>query len=190
MSFQFRALVIPDVIEITPQLHGDERGAFAELYKRSQFVEGGIDVQFVQFNYSRSAKDVLRGLHYQLNPKAQGKLVAALTGEVFDVAVDIREDSPTFGKWVSVVLSAEKKNLIYVPVGFAHGFCVVSEMAEVMYYVTGEYTREAERGIIWNDKTLDITWPTNAPVLSEKDKAYPSLNDAEYNFKYFTPSGI
>lgn len=184
MAFEFRPLAIPDVIEVVPELHGDERGAFAELYKRSQFVEGGIDVQFVQFNYSRSAKDVLRGLHYQLNPKAQGKLVAALTGEVFDVAVDIREDSPTFGKWVGVVLSAQKKNLIYIPVGFAHGFCVTSEMAEVMYYVTGEYAPEAERGIIWNDETLGIGWPTNVPVLSDKDRDYPAFGAAEINFQY------
>lgn len=175
MAFEFRPLSIPDVIEVVPELHGDERGAFAELYKRSQFVEGGIDVQFVQFNYSRSAKDVLRGLHYQLNPKAQAKLVGAASGEVFDVAVDIREGSQTFGKWVSVVLSAQKKNLIYVPVGFAHGFCVTSDMAEVMYYVTGEYAPEAERGIIWNDPKLAISWPTTAPILSDKDKEYPTL---------------
>lgn len=182
MAFEFRPLAIPDVIEVVPELHGDERGAFAELYKRSQFVGGGIDVQFVQFNYSRSAKDVLRGLHYQLNPHAQGKLVAVLTGEVFDVAVDLRRDSSTFGKWVSLSLVAAEKNMIYVPPGFAHGFCVTSGVAEVMYYVTGEYAPEAERGIIWNDPTLAIPWPTQQPKLSPKDQEYLQLAEAEYNF--------
>jgi dTDP-4-dehydrorhamnose 3,5-epimerase len=183
MSFQFRPLAISDVIEIVPQLHGDERGAFAELYKASEFAARGIDVQFRQFNYSRSAKDVLRGLHYQLNPQAQGKLLSVASGEIFDVAVDLRKGSPTFGTWVSLALSAEKKNLVYVPAGFAHGFCVTSEAAEVMYYVTGEYAPEAERGIIWNDKTLGIGWPTDTPVLSGKDEKYPAFADAEMNFE-------
>lgn len=182
MAFEFRRLDIPDVVEIVPQVHDDERGAFAELYKSSEFTAHGIEAHFVQFNYSRSAKSVLRGLHYQLNPKAQAKLLTAAAGKVFDVAVDLRKGSPTFGKWVSVLLSARKKNLIYVPVGFAHGFCVTSEMAEVMYYVTGEYAPEAERGIIWNDSSLGIAWPTQQPVLSAKDQEYPSFAQAEYNF--------
>ena len=182
MAFQFRPLPIPDVIEITPQVFGDDRGGFAEMYKESDFSANGIAVSFKQFNYSRSAKNVLRGLHYQLNPKAQGKLLAVISGEIFDVAVDMRKGSPTFGTWVHLTLSAPKKNLIYVPAGFAHGFCVTSEMAEVMYYVTDEYSPGHERGIIWNDSRLKIAWPTQAPVLSAKDKEYPDLENAEYNF--------
>lgn len=183
MAFVFRPLAIPAVIEILPHIFGDERGGFAEMYKAADFQKQGIDVIFTQFNYSRSAKDVLRGLHYQLQPKAQGKLLAAITGEVFDVAVDIRKGSPTFGKWVSLTLSSEKKNLVYVPAGFAHGFCATSAQAEVMYYVTSMYSPEHERGIIWNDKTLGISWPTEAPVLSTKDQQYPALQDAEINFE-------
>lgn len=184
MSFQFRKLAIPDVMEIVPQVHGDDRGGFAELYKASEFAQAGVDVQFKQFNYSRSAHGVLRGLHYQLPPHAQGKLVGAVQGEVFDVAVDLRRGSPTFGKWVSVVLSAERKNLIYVPVGFAHGFCVTSELAEVMYYVTEEYAPEAERGVLWNDPALAIPWPTQQPILSAKDQTYPTLEAAEDTFAW------
>lgn len=182
MAFQFRPLEIPDIVEIIPQVFGDQRGGFAEMYKESDFSHQGIDVRFVQFNYSRSSKDVLRGLHYQLNPQAQGKLLTAISGEVFDVAVDIREGSPTYGKCVSLLLSAEQKNLVYVPVGFAHGFCVTSEIAEVMYYVTDLYSPEHERGIIWNDPTLHIPWPTETPTLSSKDQAYPTLEEAENNF--------
>ncbi|MEK7556402.1 MAG: dTDP-4-dehydrorhamnose 3,5-epimerase [Patescibacteria group bacterium] len=182
MAFQFRPLEIPDVVEVIPQVFGDERGGFAEMYKEKDFVEAGIEVQFVQFNYSRSSRNVLRGLHYQLNPKAQGKLLTAISGEVFDVAVDIRKGSPTFGRWVSLQLSSAKKNLVYVPEGFAHGFCVTSETAEVMYYVTDVYSPERERGIIWNDPALGIPWPTSTPVLSGKDQVYPGLASAESNF--------
>ncbi len=183
MAFEFRPLAIPDVVEITPQVFGDERGAFAEMYQAPDFRKHGIDVSFTQFNYSRSARNVLRGLHYQLNPKAQGKLLTAISGGVFDVALDIRKNSPSFGKWVSVTLSAQKKNLIYVPPGFAHGFCVTSPLAEVMYYVTGIYSPEHERGIAWNDPALNISWPTSQPILSPKDQTYPSLTAAEYNFE-------
>lgn len=182
MPFEFQPLAIPEVIAITPKVFPDERGAFAEMYQAPEFAKHGIDVRFVQFNYSRSLKHVLRGLHYQLNPKAQGKLLTAVSGEVFDVAADLRKGSPTFGKWVSLTLSAEKKNLIYVPPGFAHGFCVTSDVAEVMYYVTETYSPENERGIIWNDPVLRVTWPTNAPSLSPKDEKYPTLEKAEYNF--------
>lgn len=182
MAFQFRPLEIPDIIEVIPQVFGDARGGFAEIYKEPEFRENGINVQFVQFNYSRSARGVLRGLHYQLNPKAQGKLLVAVSGEVFDVAVDIRAESPTFGKWVSLTLSAERKNLVYVPTGFAHGFCVTSDAAEVMYYVTDVYSPEHERGIAWNDPALGIPWPAQSPTLSAKDTTYPPLEKAEYNF--------
>lgn len=179
MPFLFRPLEIPDVVEVIPRVFGDARGGFAEMYKAPDFAEHGVDVAFKQFNYSRSSQHVLRGLHYQLLPKAQGKLLTATSGEVFDVAVDIRKDSPTFGKWVSLTLSSEKKNLVYVPIGFAHGFCVTSPIAEVMYYVTDTYSPEHERGIIWNDPALAIAWPTQTPVLSEKDQKYPVLGMAE-----------
>lgn len=183
MPFEFRPLSIPDVVEIVPRVFGDERGGFAEMYQEGDFREQGIEATFKQFNYSRSTKGVLRGLHYQLAPQAQGKLLTAISGEVFDVAVDLRKNSPTFGKWVNLTLSAQKKNLIWVPVGFAHGFCVTSAMAEVMYYVTDLYSPELERGIIWNDPALGVTWPAAAPILSEKDKVYPTLAGAEYNFE-------
>jgi len=184
MAFTFELLEIADVVQITPDMHGDDRGAFAEMYKEPDFKAAGIDVKFVQFNYSRSAKDVLRGMHYQMNPKAQGKLVSVTSGKVYDVVVDLREGSPTYGKWVSAELSAEKKNMLWVPVGFAHGFCVLSETAEVMYYVTDTYSAEDEGGIIWNDPDLAIDWPVENPVLSEKDQEYSGLKEAKNNFKY------
>ena len=173
MPFEFTPLEIPNVIEIVPRVFRDGRGAFAELFKAAPFREQGITEPFVQVNYSRSERDVLRGMHYQAAPYAQGKLVWVISGEIFDAAADIREGSSTYGKWVSARLSAERKNMLWVPAGFAHGFCVMSDMAEVVYFVTGsEYTPEAERGIIWNDETLGITWPTQKPVLSEKDRTY------------------
>lgn len=176
MAFQFRPLAIPDVVEITPQVFGDERGAFAEVFKASEFQTYGLGGSFVQVNYSRSGKGVLRGLHYQKPPKAQAKLMAPASGEIFDVAVDIRPDSTTYKQWVGVTLSSEKKNMLWVPVGFAHGFQVLSEIAEVMYFVAGsEYAPDSEAGLAWNDPGLGIDWPIDDPILSEKDKRYPVL---------------
>lgn len=176
MSFTFRPTEISDVIEITPQVHGDVRGGFAEIFKASEFQAQGIDASFVQVNYSRSGKSVLRGLHYQKDPKAQAKLMVVASGEIFDVAVDIRPDSLTYKKWVSVNLSSERKNMLWVPAGLAHGFQIVSDMAEVMYFVAGnEYAPDFEAGIIWNDSTLHISWPWPKPILSEKDKLYSAL---------------
>lgn len=176
MAFQFRPLAIPDVVEITPQVFGDERGAFAEVFKASEFQAHGLEGPFVQVNYSRSGKGVLRGLHYQRPPKAQAKLMAPASGEIFDVAVDIRPDSTTYKQWVGVTLSSEKKNMLWVPVGFAHGFQVLSEIAEVMYFVAGsEYAPDSEAGLAWNDPGLGIDWPIDDPILSEKDKRYPVL---------------
>lgn len=176
MAFHFEELEVPGVVEIIPDVFGDERGGFAEMFRDSLFRAQGITGSFVQVNYSRSSKNVLRGLHYQVSPYEQGKLVTVLSGVIFDVGVDIREGSGTFGKWAGRTLTAEKKNLLWIPPGLAHGFCVTSETAEVMYFVTGsEYAPEAERGIIWNDETLNITWPTREPVLSGKDKLFPSL---------------
>ena len=164
-------LAIPDVLLLEPKVFGDERGFFYESYNQQGFRQAtGLDVTFVQDNHSRSARNVLRGLHYQLPPKAQGKLVRAVVGEVFDVAVDIREDSPTFGQWVGEKLSVENKRMMWIPPGFAHGFLVLSEYAEFLYKTTDYYAPELERSILWNDPDLAIKWPLSGePVLSAKD---------------------
>ena len=183
MGFSFTPTSIPDVIEVTPDVHGDDRGFFVEVFKRSEFAANGITVEWSQFNHSKSAKNVLRGLHYQLAPHSQAKLVTALSGEVFDVAVDSRTSSSHFGKWTGVTLSAKQHNAIFVPQGFAHGFAVLSDEAEILYYCDNEYDSEAERGIIWNDSDIGIEWPISDPALSEKDQEYPSFKEAEYNFE-------
>lgn len=174
---------IPEVIIIEPDVFGDERGFFFESFNQKKFDEAvGRPVQFVQDNHSKSVKGVLRGLHYQLPPFAQGKLVRVIQGEVFDVAVDIRKDSPTFGQWVGEILSAENKKQLWIPEGFAHGFLTLSNTAEFLYKTTNYYNKESERAIIWNDDTLSIDWPSLEnlkPKLSEKDQASPSFNDAE-----------
>ena len=174
-------LAIPDVLLIEPKVFGDERGFFFESFNRLAFGEAtGLDVQFVQDNHSKSAKNVLRGLHYQLPPKAQGKLVRILVGEVFDVAVDIRKDSPTFGQWVGEMLSAESKRQMWIPPGFAHGFLVLSDSAEFFYKTTDYYSPEYERSILWNDPALGIDWPSvDEPVLSTKDALAISFGGIE-----------
>jgi dTDP-4-dehydrorhamnose 3,5-epimerase len=184
MPFAFKRLEIPAVVLIEPRVFGDERGFFMETYKMPDFVTAGIKGNFVQDNHSRSSKGVLRGLHYQNPPFAQGKLVRVVKGEIFDVAVDIRKGSPTWGKWVGVTLSEENKNILYVPETFAHGFYVLSELAEVIYKTTNVFSAEAEAGIIWNDKELNIEWPVKEPILSEKDKKLPPLKDADIRFYY------
>jgi len=184
MPFKFQRLDMPDVILIEPTVFVDKRGFFMESYKYSEFAKFGIKEKFVQDNHSRSTRGVLRGLHYQKNPKAQAKLVRVTRGEVFDVAVDIRRGSPTYGRWVGVLLSEENKKMLYVPVGFAHGFCVLSEEAEVLYKTTEEYAPEYERGIIWNDPDIGIKWPIEEPILSPKDAALPRLKDADNDFQY------
>jgi dTDP-4-dehydrorhamnose 3,5-epimerase len=182
MPFTFTKLAIPDIVAIAPGIFYDDRGYFAEDFKQSAFHEQGITANFIQYNRSFSKRDVLRGLHYQLKPAAQDKLIRVVSGEVYDVAVDLRAGSRHFGSWVSLTLSPGKNAMAFVPAGFAHGFCVVSEAAEVIYYCTAEYAPELERGIIWNDPDLAITWPVREPVLSKKDKTYPRFKDAEYNF--------
>ena len=184
MSFQFKKLQIPDVLYVQTDVFKDERGFFAEMYRYSQFKEMGIDKHFLQVNHSKSAKNVLRGLHFQLNPKAQAKFVSVIEGEVFDVALDIRVDSPTYGKWVAEILSADKKNMLYIPEGFAHGFCTLSQTAQFVYYCTEEYSPEHERGIMWNDPIVNIQWPVKNPIISGKDKIYLGLDQTENNFKY------
>lgn len=166
-------LAIPDVLLIEPRVFGDERGFFFESFNQQRFNEvSGLDLQFVQDNHSKSAKNVLRGLHYQLPPRAQGKLVRVVAGEVFDVAVDIRKASPTFGQWVGAILSGDNKHQLWIPPGLAHGFLVLSESAEFLYKTTDYYAPELERCIRWDDPDLGIQWPINGePILSGKDAA-------------------
>ena len=184
MPFTFKKLEIPEVILVTPKSFPDERGFFLESYKESEFTSNGIKTIFVQDNLSHSVKGVLRGLHYQKNPKAQAKLVIALRGEIFDVAVDIRKNSPTYGKWVGEILSESNHNSLYIPEGFAHGFCILSEEADVLYKVSQEYSPEDEKGIIWNDTEINITWPIDKPIIQEKDSKLPDLKNADNNFIY------
>ena len=174
------ATTIPDVLIIRPKVFGDERGFFMESFNRRTWREQtGVDVDFVQDNHSRSARGVLRGLHYQIR-QPQGKLVRVVAGEVFDVAVDLRRSSPTFGRWAGAVLSAENKLQFWVPPGFAHGFQVLSEQADFLYKATDFYAPEHERAIIWNDPDLGIDWPLpTAPELSPKDRQAPRFRDAE-----------
>ncbi|MFM5177621.1 dTDP-4-dehydrorhamnose 3,5-epimerase [Aeromonas caviae] len=168
---------IPDVLIFEPKVFGDERGFFFESFNHKLFEEAvGYPVSFVQDNHSKSSKGVLRGLHYQLPPHAQGKLVRCVAGEVFDVAVDIRKSSPTFGQWVGVHLSGENKRQLWIPEGFAHGFVTLSETAEFLYKTTNYYHPESDRGIIWCDNFIKIRWPINAlPILSQKDSEQPRL---------------
>jgi dTDP-4-dehydrorhamnose 3,5-epimerase len=166
------------VVIVEPDLFNDPRGYFLETYHAGKYAAGGIAGPFVQDNYSHSVRGTLRGLHYQLK-HAQGKLVMALSGRIFDVAVDIRRGSPTFTQWVGVELSGENKRQLYIPPGFAHGFCVLSDAADVLYKCTDLFAREDERGIIWNDPTLAIAWPVAAPLLSDKDRAYRRLSEMD-----------
>lgn len=183
MPFTFRRLELPDIICIEPQRFGDDRGFFLETYKLSEFSAAGIAESFVQDNWSHSLKGVLRGLHYQTHPKAQGKLVMALSGEIFDVAVDIRPGSPTYRQWVGMILDAKSSCMLYIPPGFAHGFCVLSQEADVVYKVTAEYARELDRGIIWNDPDIGIQWPIAYPILSPKDAQLRPLRMADDHFQ-------
>ncbi len=172
---------IPDVKIIEPKVFGDERGFFFESFNQQQFEAAiGSSVNFVQDNHSKSSKGVLRGLHYQLPPHAQGKLVRCVVGEVFDVAVDIRQSSPTFGQWVGVHLSAENKRQLWIPEGFAHGFVTLSETAEFLYKTTNYYSPCSETCIKWNDESLAISWPENNPLLSNKDSQANSFINAAY----------
>lgn len=178
MTFEFIKQNIEDVILIKPKVFCDNRGFFMESYKKSEFIANGIDVDFVQDNHSKSSAHVLRGLHYQANPHAQAKLVRCLKGKIYDVAVDIRPNSNTFGQYVKVELSEENKQMLYIPQGFAHGFVVISENAEILYKTSGEYAPESDRGILWNDKDININWEIDfEPILSEKDKNQPELKN-------------
>lgn len=171
---------IPDVLVMEPKIFADERGFFLESYQKQRFAEAGIPFDFVQDNHSKSQQGVLRGLHYQIQ-QPQGKLVRVVAGEIFDVAVDIRKNSPTFGRWVGDYLSAENKKMLWVPVGFAHGFYVTSPAAELIYKATDYYAPQWERTLAWDDPTIHVDWPTHGvpPILSPKDEAGKSLEQAE-----------
>ena len=182
MPFTFTPLRIPDVILVQPRVFPDARGFFLETYKYSDFAAHGITETFVQDNHSRSARGVLRGLHYQNPPGAQGKLVRAARGAIFDVAVDIRPDSATFGQWVGEILSDENHHMLYIPPGFAHGFLTLSDVADVSYKATAEYAPELDSGVIWNDPTIAIQWLAQTPILSPKDAALPRLSEADNRF--------
>lgn len=180
MPFEFKKLNIHDVQLIIPKVFNDDRGFFLESFKKSDFAANGIVEEFNQDNHSKSSKGVLRGLHYQLAPKAQAKIVRCIKGKIFDVAVDIRKNSPTFSKWVGAILSEENKNMLYMPEGFAHGFVVLSETAEILYKASNEYSKEHDRGIAWNDPDINIKWDIDfEPLLSEKDKQQPFLKDVK-----------
>ncbi|MDN8542459.1 dTDP-4-dehydrorhamnose 3,5-epimerase [Erwinia sp. BC051422] len=171
---------LTDVLIFEPTVFGDHRGFFFESFSQKFFDEAvGTSVSFVQDNHSKSSQGVLRGLHYQLNPNAQGKLVRCVEGAVLDVAVDIRKDSATFGQWVGVELSAENKRQLWIPAGFAHGFVTLSETAEFVYKTTNYYAKESERSIVWNDPDIAIDWKISDVLLSDKDKHAPRLQDAE-----------
>jgi len=169
------------ILLIEPKVFEDSRGFFMESYNYKKLMEYGVKLDFIQDNHSSSVKDTLRGLHYQVNP-GQDKLVRVIYGEVFDVVVDVRRKSPTFGQWESFILSAENKRQLFVPKGFAHGFCVTSERAEFVYKCSEYYSPKDERGIAWDDPSLAINWPTKGPILSPKDTKNPLLKDTNNDF--------
>lgn len=172
---KFLATEIPEVVVVEPVVHGDSRGFFLESWREDAYRGAGIDARFVQDNHSSSAHGTLRGLHAQLAPRAQGKLVRVVEGTIYDVAVDIRRGSPSFGRFVAAVLSAENFRQIWVPPGFAHGFCVTSERAQVQYKCTATYAPECELVVAWDDPEIGIPWPVQEPLLSDRDRAAPRL---------------
>jgi dTDP-4-dehydrorhamnose 3,5-epimerase len=181
MPFAFEKLKIDGLTLIKAATYADSRGFFAELYKESDFAKIGVS-SIKQINFSKSSKGVLRGIHYQLNPYAQGKIVRVVSGKIFDVAVDLRKESKTFGQWEGVLLDGEKFNMFYIPEGFAHGFEVLSDIVEFEYFCTQIYAPQHERGLLYNDPSLNIAWNTKNPTLSDKDLKYPPFSKNE---KYF-----
>ena len=178
MPFEFEKQAIEDVILVKPKVFGDNRGFFMETYKKSDFFANGIEVEFNQDNHSKSSAHVLRGLHFQKAPHGQAKLVRCSRGRIYDIAVDIRKGSKTFGSYVKVELSEANKHMLFIPEGFAHGFVVLSEEAELIYKASGEYCPQADCGIIWNDKDINIDWEIDfEPILSEKDKVQKTLKE-------------
>lgn len=186
-KFNFSAVSIPGILVIEPKAFEDDRGFFMEFYNKNEFANDGFTELFVQDNHSRSRKGVVRGLHYQINPTAMGKLVKVLRGKIFDVGVDIRQGSPTFGKWHGEILSDINQKMLYFPPGFAHGFLALTDYSEVIYKCTGMYSSKDERAILWNDPEIGINWPVDQVeklIVSDKDKNHPGLKKAETNF-YF-----
>ncbi|MCB9828386.1 MAG: dTDP-4-dehydrorhamnose 3,5-epimerase [Planctomycetes bacterium] len=179
MTISFEPQALAGVVLVRAHAVEDVRGHFLEAYKRSAFEAAGITAPFVQENLSRSARGVLRGIHYQLPPHAQGKLVQVMAGSVFDVCVDLRRSSPTFGRWLGRTLEAERHEMLYIPAGFGHGFVVLSEAADVSYRCTAEYAPASERGVRWDDPDLAISWPVSDPLVSAKDAALPRLEEAD-----------
>jgi dTDP-4-dehydrorhamnose 3,5-epimerase len=176
---------------IEPKVFTDNRGFFMESYNLQIFEELGLKFDFVQDNHSLSVeKDVIRGLHYQLSPRAQTKLIRVIAGAIYDVVVDIRKGSPTFSQWVGVILSDENHRMLLVPKGFAHGFCTLKENTHVQYKVDNYYSAQNDRGILWNDPEIGIDWPTDNPILSDKDAKQPLLRDVEINFEYSSTVGV
>jgi len=180
---QVTQTALEGVLIIEPKEHSDARGSFYEVYVKRKYEEHGILADFVQDNHSVSKKGVLRGLHFQLNP-AQTKLVRVARGEVFDVAVDLRQDSSTFGHWVGERLSGTNRKQLYIPIGFAHGFCVLSDTAEFLYKCSDYYSPCGEGGIVWNDPDIGIDWPVRDPILSEKDKKLPRLSEIASSLRF------
>jgi dTDP-4-dehydrorhamnose 3,5-epimerase len=176
LPFDFQPLDLPGLVLVKAQAFQDDRGAFMEIYRASAFAEAGIAERFVQSNVSRSRQRVLRGLHYQAPPWGQGKLVQVLEGEIFDVVADVEPASPHFGRWVGCEMSDANGRLLFVPPQYAHGFCVLSDSALVLYQVTAEYHPESERGVPWNDPALAIDWPITEPIVSARDRAWPALD--------------
>jgi len=181
MPFTFTPLSFPDVILIAPKVFPDDRGNFFESFKASDFEKANLPTHFVQDNFSFSKKDVIRGLHYQKEPKAQGKLISVLKGGVWDVAVDIRKESPTFLKWVAADLNDQNHAMLYIPPGFAHGFVALTEAVHLLYKCTNEYDTQADRGIRWNDPDISITWPVDNPIVSDKDRNLPIALSADFD---------
>lgn len=181
MSFKFSPLDIPDVILVRSRCFQDKRGYFSESYRHDAFADAGIDQPFVQFNRARSVSGVLRGLHFQAPPHSQGKLVEVTRGAIWDVAVDLRSNEPTFGQWVGMELTSAGE-LLWIPAGFAHGYVALTEEADVSYAVTSYYAPESEGGILWSDPSLAIDWPTDSPIVSEKDLGLPLLKDVDSPF--------
>lgn len=178
MPFEFERQKIKDLILVKPKVFGDNRGFFMESYKKSDFYANGIDVEFNQDNHSKSTKGVLRGLHYQAKPYGQAKLVRCSKGRIYDVAVDIRPNSETFGQYVKVELSEDNKQMLFIPEGFAHGFVALTDEVELLYKASGEYNQQADRGVLWCDKDINIDWEIDfEPLLSEKDKVQPTLKE-------------
>jgi len=180
LPFTFKKLSLPEVILVESKIFPDERGKFFELHKESDFKEAGIKEEFVQSSVSLSKKNALRGLHFQKPPYGQAKLIAAIKGKILDVAVDMRKSSPNFGKWAAEELSGGEGKMLYIPIGFAHGFLALSEDAAVVYKMSSEYAPDSDGGVIWNDPKLNISWPVRDPLLSGKDSKLPNFENAFY----------